>query len=48
MDQLSYAGFAFIAGLSNGAAYRYSGDNLLAPVLAHSITDTVWAFVFSG
>jgi len=48
IEQILYASLAFIAGLVYGNAYQLSGNNILAAVLTHSLTDTLWAFVLSG
>ena len=37
---------AFVCGNFYGLAYRYSGHNLLAAVIVHSTTDTMWATAF--
>lgn len=45
IPQLLYGLFAFIAGLCYGGSYILSGNNIIAAVISHSITDTVWAFL---
>ena len=46
ISHLLYASFAFISGLCYGGSYILSGNNIIAPVITHSVTDTVWAFLF--
>lgn len=41
-----YMLLAFVCGNFYGLAYRYSGHNLLAAVIVHSTTDTMWATAF--
>jgi len=41
-DRALYAGFAFIAGLFYGTAFRMGGTNIIANCLTHTMTDTVW------
>ena len=48
ISQALYTLFAFISGLCYGGAYILSGNNIIAPVLTHSLTDTIWAFLFRG
>jgi len=39
----------FIAGLLLGALYLASGRNLMVPIVAHGITDTVdFLIIYSG
>lgn len=44
--QSLYGFFAFISGFVYGGAYLLSGNNIIAAVICHSVTDTVWAFFF--
>ena len=44
--QLSYILLASIAGAFYGWAYRRSGNNLLAPVITHSLVDLIWHTFF--
>ncbi len=46
MEKIAYCALATVAGLFNGWAYRRTGNKLLAPVLAHTLTDVIWVFVF--
>ena len=46
--QAMYACFATIAGALYACAYYLSGNNIIAAVISHSVTDTVWAFVLGG
>jgi len=47
-QQILYASPAFVSGILYGKAYMLSDNNILAPVLTHSLTDTAWAFLFKG
>ncbi len=40
--QITYVSLATIAGLGYGWAYRKSGNNLFAAILAHTLVDWVW------
>lgn len=40
--QITYISLATIAGLGYGWAYRKSGNNLFAAILAHTLVDWVW------
>lgn len=44
--QIAYVGLATLAGAFYGWAYRRSGNNLLAPVLTHTLVDLIWRFGF--
>jgi len=46
-DQILYVSFAFVAGIFYGETYRWSGNNIIAAVLTHSLTDTAWSFLLS-
>jgi len=47
IEQLIYASLAFVSGILYSQAYRLSGNNIIAAVLTHSLTDTAWSFIFS-
>ena len=40
--QITYISLATIAGLGYGWAYRKSGNNLFAAILAHTLVDWIW------
>jgi len=46
--QAIYASFAAVAGVCYASAYYFSGNNIVAAIISHSVTDTVWSFVLSG
>jgi membrane protease YdiL (CAAX protease family) len=46
--QIIYVCLASVAGLGYGWAYRKSGNNLLAAVLAHTLVDWVWKLILAG
>ena len=46
--QIMYISLASIAGLGYGWAYRKSGNNLLAAILAHTLVDWIWKLIFSS
>lgn len=46
--QITYVSLATIAGLGYGWAYKKSGSNLLAAILAHTLVDWVWRLLLSG
>lgn len=41
-EQVSYIALATIAGIFYGWAYKRSGNNILAPVITHSLVDLIW------
>jgi len=47
-QQILYASFAFVSGILYGQAYMLSGNNIVAGVITHSLTDTAWSFLFSN
>ncbi len=46
--QITYVSLASIAGLGYSWAYRKSGNNLLAAILAHTLVDWVWKLFLSS
>jgi membrane protease YdiL (CAAX protease family) len=46
--QITYVSLASIAGIGYGWAYRKSGNNLLAAILAHTLVDWVWKLFLAG
>ncbi len=46
--QITYVSLATIAGLGYGWAYKKSGSNLFAAILAHTLVDWVWRLLLSG
>lgn len=46
--QITYVSLATIAGLGYGWAYKKSGDNLLAAILAHTLVDWVWKLLLTS
>jgi len=44
--KIAYCSLATVAGLFYGWAYRRSGNNLLAAVIVHTLTDLIWRFLF--
>lgn len=46
--QLTYISLATIAGLGYGWAYKKSGNNLLAAILAHTLVDWIWKLFLSA
>jgi membrane protease YdiL (CAAX protease family) len=46
VTKIAYCALATLAGLFYGWAYRKSGNNLLAPVVTHTLVDLIWRFVF--
>jgi len=45
-EKIAYCSLAAVAGAFYGWAYRRSGNNILAPVITHTMTDLIWRFVF--
>ncbi len=45
--QITYVSLAAIAGLGYGWAYRKSGNNLFAAILAHTLVDWVWKLLLA-
>ncbi len=41
--KIAYVALATLAGVFYGWTYRRSGNNLLAPVLTHTLVDVIWA-----
>jgi membrane protease YdiL (CAAX protease family) len=46
--QITYVSLATLAGLGYAWAYKKSGNNLLAAMLAHTLVDWVWRLIFAG
>lgn len=46
--QITYVSLASIAGLGYGWAYKKSGNNLFAAILAHTLVDWVWKLILAG
>lgn len=46
--QITYVSLATLAGLGYGWAYRKSGNNLLAAILAHTLVDWIWKLILAG
>jgi len=46
--QITYISLAAIAGLGYGWAYRKSGNNLFAAILAHTLVDWTWKLFLAG
>lgn len=46
--QITYISLATIAGLGYGWAYRKSGNNLFAAILAHTLVDWIWKLFLTG
>ncbi len=46
--QITYVSLATLAGLGYGWAYRKSGNNLFAAILAHTLVDWVWKLLLAG
>lgn len=46
-SKLAYVALAFLAGLLYGSAYLFSGNNILAPAIAHTLTDTCMSMYLS-
>lgn len=46
--QITYVCLATIAGLGYGLAYRKSGNNLFAAILAHTLVDWVWKLILAA
>jgi len=46
--QITYISLATIAGLGYGWAYRKSGNNLFAAILAHTLVDWIWKLFLAG
>jgi len=46
--QITYISLATIAGLGYGWAYKKSGNNLFAAILAHALLDWVWKLFLSA
>ncbi len=44
--KIAYVALATLAGVFYGLAYRRSGNNLLAPVITHTLVDLIWRFLF--
>ncbi len=44
--RIAYVALATLAGVFYGWAYRRSGNNLLAPVLTHTLVDLIWGLFF--
>lgn len=44
--RIAYVALATLAGVFYGWAYRRSGNNLLAPVLTHTLVDLIWGLLF--
>jgi len=45
-EQIAYCSLATVAGAFYGWAYRKSGNNILAPVITHTLVDLLWRFLF--
>ena len=46
-EKLIYCVLASIAGFFYGWAYKKSGNNILAPVITHTLVDLIWKVVFT-
>ncbi len=46
--QITYVSLATLAGFGYAWAYKKSGNNLLAAMLAHTLVDWVWRLIFAG
>lgn len=46
--QITYVSLATLAGLGYGWAYRKSGNNLFAAILAHTLVDWVWKLLLAS
>ena len=46
--QITYVSLATIAGLGYGWAYRKSGNNLFAAILAHTLVDWIWKLLLAS
>ena len=47
-EQIIYVSLATIAGMGYAWAYRKSGNNLFAAILAHTLVDWIWKLLFTG
>ncbi|MEN8243152.1 MAG: CPBP family intramembrane glutamic endopeptidase [Chloroflexota bacterium] len=44
--RIAYCSLASVAGVFYGWAYRKSGNNILAPVITHTLIDLIWRVLF--